>query len=231
MEVQHLNELARSFVAGSKRPVMKRNLAEGDAIITKTDLIIEGQQVMQSWQRRFMKTVARAADPAGKAVLEIGFGLGIASDEIQRQGPKRHTIIECNPAVFKRLEVWAKRKRKTGADIELLQGTWQDLLPTLGTYEAILFDPYPFDEAEFQSHWYDDGNFDAHFFPHAAKHLKQGGTFSYFTNEIDSLSRQHQQQLFAHFAKIEIEVVRNLEPPEDCQYWWAPLMTVVRAVK
>lgn len=230
-EVTHLNELAKSFVGGSKRPVMESNLAEGEATITKDNLIIEGQQVMQSWQKRFMLTVARAASPAGKNVLEIGFGLGIASNEIQRLKPKQHTIIECNPAVFAQAEKWAEKKRKNGAKIKLILGTWQDVLSSLGKYEAILFDPYPFDETEFQVEWYDEGNFDAQFFPHAAAHLKNGGTFSYFTNEIDSLSRHHQHQLFAHFKKIEVEVVRDLPVPEDCQYWWVPQMTVVRAVR
>lgn len=227
-EVTHLNELAKSFVEGSDRPKMKSNLQESSAKVVGGSLIIEGQQVMQDWQVELMKAVVEAIDPAGKNVLEIGYGLGIASEFIQKLKPTKHTIIECNSDVFKTMQNWAGTK---DTDIALVEARWQDTLPDLGEYEVILFDPYPFDETEFQSYWYDDGNFDAHFFPYATKHLVDGGTFSYFSNEIDSLSRIHQRQLLEHFSKFEVKVVKNLKPPEDCQYWWANTMAVVRATK
>lgn len=115
--------------------------------------------------------------------------------------------------------------------IHTIEGTWQEELPKLGKYDSILFDPYPFDETQFNENWLKDGNFAAHFFSHVADHLNEGGVFTYFSNEIDSLSRHHQRKLLEHFSRVEIRIVKGLQPPADCQYWWAPTMIVVKATK
>ena len=69
------------------------------------------------------------------------------------------------------------------------------------------------------------------FFQEAADLLRPGGAFTYFSNEVDSLSREHQRALLRRFQRIEVSIVDNLEPPEECQYWWAPSMVVVKAIK
>jgi len=224
-EANHLN--SQLVVPGSERPEMSKNMIDGQTSLDADNLIIDGQQVMQSWQTSLMKAVADAAEPEGKNILEIGYGLGIASQYVQSYKPEKHTIIECNPTVYANLVQWAKQYE----NIYPVKGLWQDILPTLDRYDSILFDPYPFDENEFQQHWLQDGNFAAHFFPHAAKHLHPGGTFTYFSNEIDSLSRRHQRQLLQHFSRIEIRIVKDLAPPPECQYWWASSMIVVKAIK
>ena len=71
--------------------------------------------------------------------------------------------------------------------------------------------------------------FAEHFFATAARCLRPGGVFSYFTNEIDSFSRRHQRKLLEYFASLSLEVVRGLRPPPDSNYWWADSMVVVRA--
>jgi guanidinoacetate N-methyltransferase len=37
--------------------------------------------------------------------------------------------------------------------------------------------------------------------------------------------------LFEHFSSVGVSLVRDLQPPADCQYWWADSMAVVKAIK
>jgi len=73
--------------------------------------------------------------------------------------------------------------------------------------------------------------FAEHFFPVASKHLNKGGGFTYFSNEIDSLSREHQRLLLKHFSSFNIQKI-DLEMPDDVRdLWWANSMVVVKAIK
>ena len=73
--------------------------------------------------------------------------------------------------------------------------------------------------------------FAEHFFEHASKHLKKGGAFTYFSNEIDSLSREHQQLILKYFSSFSISVM-PLKMPEDVKdTWWANSIVVIKAVK
>jgi len=41
-----------------------------------------------------------AEDSSGRAVLNIGFGMGIVDNALQRRKPSRHVIVEAHPAVY-----------------------------------------------------------------------------------------------------------------------------------
>jgi guanidinoacetate N-methyltransferase len=105
------------------------------------------------------------------------------------------------------------------------------VLKSLATYDSILFDAYPLDEAEFLESVIEQITYAQAFFPAAAKLLRPGGVLTYYTNEIDSFSRRHQRCLFEFFRSITLSVQRNLSPPTDCNYWWADSMAVVAAIK
>jgi hypothetical protein len=101
----------------------------------------------------------------------------------------------------------------------------------IGPFDAIFFDTYPLEEEEFVQTVINSITFAESFIPVASKLLRQGGVFSYYTNEIDSFSRRHQRLVLDHFSSMSLSVVKNLAPPEDCNYWWADSMMVVKAVK
>jgi len=100
-----------------------------------------GFQVMMEWEKPYMKALIKKLKPKGD-VLEIGFGLGYSASEIQKYKIKSYTIIEDNPTVLKNLKKWAKKQLHK---INIIEGTWQLKLKTLGKFDCIFFDDAPHD--------------------------------------------------------------------------------------
>jgi guanidinoacetate N-methyltransferase len=228
-DLEHLDHVSKRFVEGSERIKIQQEWAKSQAKYDDSQLIIEGQQVMQDWERPYMEAMARVAAENQGDILEIGFGMGISASYIQSYNPRSYMVIECNEGVKEKFENW--KAKYPGRKIDLVFGKWQDVIHELGTFDSIFFDTYPLSEEEFQQYVLEDVTFAAHFFESAAKHLKEGGIFTYYTNEIDTLSRRHQLKLLRYFEKVTFSVVKPLFPPRDCNYWWADSMVLVKAIK
>lgn len=222
-----LDAIAHRCVAGSARPAMEDSWPASAAAWSDRELLIGGQQVMQAWERPLMQALARAA--AGGDVAEIGFGMGISATLLQQYGVRSHTIVECHPDVLGRLAAW--RAEHPDAAITVVPVRWQDWAFAPESFDGVLFDTYPTSEEEYTAEVAASPTFAASFFPAAQRMLRPGGVFTYYTNEIDSLSRRHQRLLLEHFSSFSVSLVRDLHPPADCQYWWADSMAVVKAVK
>jgi guanidinoacetate N-methyltransferase len=223
-QLGHLDGLARRLVPGPGEPLGGHSFPEdwrtALATYTQDELVIEGHEVMQAWEEPLMRELATHVAASGGDVLEIGFGMGISATIIQDVGVRSHTIVEPNDGVVAHFEAW--RRGYPGREIRLLHGFWQDLSDRFGEYDGVLYDPYPFSPE-------DDKETDDAFFALAARVLRPTGVLSYYTDEVDSLSRSHQRSLLAHFGQVEISVMSGLSPPPDCSYWHADSMVVVRA--
>jgi len=228
-DIIHLDAVSRRFVSGSQRVPISGDWQRSRAHIDPSQLIIEGQQVMQDWERPLMKEMAEIATAAHGDVLEIGFGMGISSTYIQERGVASHTIVECNDDILRSLVEW--RKGYSKRDIRIVQGRWQDMVGGLGLFDSVLFDAYPMSEAEFTEHVVERITFAESFFQTASGCLRPGGVFTYYTNEIDSFSRRHQRALLKYFDSITLKVVGPLSPPLTSHYWWADSMVAVCATK
>lgn len=228
-DLNHLDQVSKRFISGSKRAPILKNWDQSEAHYSDTELIIEGQQVMQEWERPLMKAMAEITSEAHGDVLEIGFGMGISATYIQECCVRSHTIVECNAAVTQAFAEW--KMQYPSRDIQLISGKWQDVSEQLGDYDGVFFDAYPLSEKDFVEHVIDDVTFAEHFFSTASNCLRPGGVFTYYSNEIDSFSRRHQRELLKHFRSFTLSVVEDLAPPPDCNYWWADSMIVVKAVK
>jgi guanidinoacetate N-methyltransferase len=211
---------ARRFVPGMESlPTADRTQAE-----------LTDEEIMEDWQVPLMRAMAEVVTRSHGDVLEVGFGRGVSAGFIQDQGVCSHTIIECNDSIVGRFESWAAAY--SGRDLRILHGLWQDVLPGLGLFDGIFFHTYPLNETDFLDQIGASATFAEHFFPHAAAHLKQGGVFTYLSNEIDSLSRTHQRLLLQHFGSISIQVVEKLDLPQHVMdAWWADSMVVVQAIR
>ena len=171
-------------------------------------------QIMQNWERPYMKRLAEIATSKGGTVLEIGFGMGISSGFIQHSKKiKKHTVIECHPLIIasakKKFAIAIRNKR-----MEILEGFWEEVCQDLPdkSFDGILFDSCPLDkEIEFFQFF--------PFFKEAFRLLKDGGVFTYFSDEPSKISAPHRNVLQdAGFKNIKLEVC-NVYPPKDCRYW------------
>lgn len=219
-DVEALDRIAAGLVPGGEIPLTTDRATSE----------LAPEEIMEDWQLPLMAAMADAVSGEGVDLLEIGFGRGVASAHIQDCGVRSHTIIECNPSIVRDFARW--RENYADRDITMLAGMWQDVLPELGEFDSIFFHTYALNEDEFIEQVGQSTTFAEHFFPHAAAHLRSGGAFTYLSNEIDSLSRQHQRLLFEHFSSINLSPVRDLPVPADVRdAWWADQTILVRAVR
>jgi guanidinoacetate N-methyltransferase len=219
-DLEHLHRAAATMVPGS----------EGTLARDRTHGALADAEIMEDWQIPVMEAMARIAGRAGGDVLEVGFGRGVSADMIQRHAIRSHTIVECNDTVIERFHQW--RAGYAERDIRLIAGRWQDTVAQFGAYDAVFFHTYPLNEEELLAYVSRSVTFAEHFFATAASHLREGGVFTYLTNEIDSLSRAHQRLLFQHFRRVELEVVGPLEIARDSRDdLWGASMVVVAATR
>lgn len=222
-DLEHLDNLATTFVKGTDHSLKNETRDLTEAKLTE-------REFMESWQTPLMREMAAFATEGKGNVLEIGFGRGVSADFIQSGHPSSHTVIEMNPSsIEQHFKPW--RKRHNEADIRLYQGRWQDVIPKLGAYDAILFHTYPMNEQEFVDYILNSITFAEHAFAEMAAHLKTGGVFTYLTTEIDSISRRHQRALFKHFSEISYKVVPVIIPEDTIDSWWAKSMVALKATK
>jgi guanidinoacetate N-methyltransferase len=218
-DLRALHDVAGRFVPGVEKQI----------IDDRTQTELSDSDIMEDWQIPLMQRMAAVVTETAGDVLEIGFGRGISAGFIQAGKPRSHTIVECNDSVVDRFQAW--RQTFAEADIRLIYGRWQDVVNQMQLYDGIFFHTYPLSEEEYVDQVLKSTTFAEHFFPTAVAHLREGGVFTYMTNEIDSLSRSHQRLLFSYFSSFSLQLVPLALPPDVHDTWWADQMVVVKAVK
>ena len=231
-DLKHLDAVSRRFVEGSARPRLETvPWGSHHAEYDEHNLFIAGQQVMQDWELPLMDAMAKVVTESHGDILEAGFGMALSATCIQKYGVRSYTIMEANDEVVKRFHEW--KKQFPGRDIRLLHGRWHDTHHQVPdeSMDGVFFDTVPTFEDEYLREVIDNVVMAEDFFPVAARVLRPGGIFTWYTNEIDTLSRRHQRLIQKYFRSFEVTVCRPLYPPEDCHYWFADSMVVVKAVK
>jgi guanidinoacetate N-methyltransferase len=217
--LQAMDKLAVRFVPGEPQIALE----------DRTQKILSNEEIMEEWQIPLMQAMAEVVTESHGDILEIGFGYGVSATLIQEQTVLSHTIIECNDSVVETFFRWKELFKES--KIVLVHGLWQDTIDDLGLFDGIFFHTYPLNEEEYMKNVHGKATFAEHFFETAAKHLRPGGVFTYFSNEIDSLGRGHQRALFKHFSSFSLKMI-ELELPDDINdTWWADSMVIVKAVK
>ena len=186
-----------------------------EANFSEHDLKIFGCAVMEDWETPYMEDLADIACSNGGVVLELGFGMGISAGFIQKHDIQKHIIIEVNADVAKKAREFAKNAPHT---TEVLEGLWEDVIEQIPdkSLDGILFDTYPLTEEEvYQNHF--------GFFEVAYRKLKEGGIFTYYSDEISNFGPVHLDKL--HAAGFKAENIKSrivsIHPPQDCEYWKA----------
>jgi amino acid adenylation domain-containing protein len=230
-DLKDLDKVTKRFVGGSSRIRLGEQLVwnKDQARYDETQLIIGNQQVMQDWERPLMKAMAEVVTESHGDILELGFGMGISATYIQECGVRSYTVVEYNDGVVDHFNKW--KAQYPGRDIRLIHGKWHNVIDQLVTYDGVFFDTVPTDEEEYTREVINNAVMAEDFFPVAAKCLRPGGIFTWYSNEINSLSRRHQRLILKYFSSFTVSVVQPLFPPEDCHYWFADSMVVVKAIK
>ncbi|KAI0817616.1 arginine N-methyltransferase 2 [Xylaria sp. FL0064] len=158
------------------------------ANLTYTDgKLVDDEQngVMMAWETSIMRSSVDAllpGLPAGKRILNIGFGMGIIDTMFRETQPSRHHIIEAHPEVLKHVETspdctfskyWEANGPSEGA-YKVHAGKWQEVVPKLleqgELYDAIYFDTFGEDYGQLRMF----------FTEYVPALLDEGGIFSFF---------------------------------------------------
>jgi len=99
---------------------------------------------MMEWEKPYMEDSIDFLEPTGD-VLEIGFGLGYSATQIMKHKPKSYTVIECDKKVIEKANEWVSEwdKKLPEVPVTIVEGTWQDMLQTVGKFDSIYFDDFP----------------------------------------------------------------------------------------
>lgn len=118
----------------------KEQLIFTDNAIYIKETIHNGEAVMHNSEKELMVLLSNIISKNGGHILEIGFGMHISADEIQKnKNIKSHTIIEIHPEIYSRALEWAKDKPNT----EIILGNWIDIIPRLTKkFDGILHDTH-----------------------------------------------------------------------------------------
>lgn len=113
-----------------------------DRLLNITEDFIEfkdnHEQVMHNWEDKIMLKKAEWVCGNGGDILELGFGMGISANYIQKHDINSHTICEIHPDIINRINEWKKDKN----NVIVLEGDWYENIKNMGTYDGILFDTH-----------------------------------------------------------------------------------------
>ncbi len=174
-----------------------------DILINKTD----NEQVMMEWEKPYMVACIQALEPKGD-VLEIGFGLGYSARTLCNYPIQSYTVIECEPIVWKKVIEF--QKEYPHIKINLIKGRWQEMLPTLSTFDTIFFDDFPYKEYLELDNYPKEDRVRRFVLTCLEKHMNIGCKLSYYSswpNNHDSYDC-----IEGSLSDFEIQI------PENCNY-------------
>ena len=114
-----------------------RDINDDEILLSSTQ-----EQIMMEWEKPYMEASIDFLKPKGR-VLEIGFGCGYSASQIMKYKPKSYTVIECDPIVIEKANIW--REKYPDVKIHIVKGVWQEKLHILGVFDEIYFDDFPLD--------------------------------------------------------------------------------------
>ncbi|MEM8531172.1 MAG: class I SAM-dependent methyltransferase [Chloroflexota bacterium] len=196
--------------------------ADMPVVLTDTELLIGGWQVMQSWEQPMMDLMAQQVANPEADVLEVGFGMGISATALIEYGCRSYTVIEAHPEVATIAREWAKQY---DTPITVLEGMWQEVVPDLHQqFDGIFFDTYPLSAEERHCNHFP-------FIPVAPKLLRPNGKLTCYSDETIEFRNEHLKLLLSNFEEVKLIKVSNLHPFEGCEYWDYSHMVVPVATK
>ncbi|MFZ2864412.1 MAG: hypothetical protein WA440_06640 [Ignavibacteriaceae bacterium] len=194
---------------------------------TKDKLIINDNVSVESWERsiqiKLVETIVKPTD----VVIELGYGLGMASDAIQKISPREYWIVE------KHYEILAQILKKELKHINFIISSWQKVLPIIqeSSFDSIIYDADPNKITSFDGSAIATMEFILPVFPYIRKILKTDGRLGFidFSGILhtypDFLKKIEEYDL--DFEKIAISVC----PSPDCTYAQKGIGNIIKIIK
>jgi protein arginine N-methyltransferase 2 len=132
-----------------------------------------GEEVMMDWEHPIMSSSAAYVTQNGGDILEIGFGMGIASGYIQSHSISSHIIIENHPQIISKAIEWASGK----SNVTIISQSWSDVTGSLGNYDGIFYDTF--------------GDYESSKFGTTVESLTKSGTKVTWWNNLATQSNIH----------------------------------------
>ena len=115
---------------------LEKTLTFEDTKIWYTNVDGDEVNVMMDWEAPMMSASAAYVCQGGGDILEIGFGMGMASNYIQSHSIDSHTICEIHPQIITKAQEWASGK----SNVTIVTGSWYSNIAQLSTYDGIFWD-------------------------------------------------------------------------------------------
>ena len=168
------------------------SISSDKIICQSSDWIGFDKEVMMDWEHPIMSASAAYVTQDGGDILEIGFGMGIASNYIQSHSISSHTIIENHPQIISKSREWANGK----SNVTIISQSWADVTGSLSTYDGIFYD------VDFDGRW--------NLFSSSLSGLTKSGTKVTFFN-----TKTEESNAF----NIETTYQQVSVNPPECQYF------------
>lgn len=94
-----------------------------------------GYFLVSKWIKPIMVEHAKLVTLNGGDILELGFGLGICSEEIQKYNIKSHTIVENDPFIYERLLEFVEKN----PNVKPVFGSWLEFESEI-KFDGIFYD-------------------------------------------------------------------------------------------
>ena len=148
---------------------LEKTLTFEDTKIYYTNDFGETVNVMMDWEAPMMSASAAYVCEGGGDILEIGFGMGMASNYIQSHSIDSHTICEVHPQIITKAQEWAVGK----SNVTIVTGSWYSNIELLSTYDGVFWD------AGFTSDF-------LHLSSSISSLVKSGARFTWFNSEYEA---------------------------------------------
>ena len=148
---------------------LEKTLTFEDTKIWYTNVDGDVVNVMMDWEAPMMSASAAYVCEGGGDILEIGFGMGMASNYIQSHSIDSHTICEVHPQIITKAQEWAVGK----SNVTIVTGSWYSNMGLLSTYDGVFWD------AGFTSDF-------LHLSSSISSLVKSGARFTWYNSEYEA---------------------------------------------
>lgn len=184
-------------------------------------VLVEAKQILRGsaisvhlWERDLQASLVKFLVQPGDRVLELGLGLAMAYEEIDKLRPKSHTVVELAEEVIKHhLDLGKKFP-------DLIRGDWRDVIETFddASLDSVYYDSDPQNLAEFDGKLEASWQFVEDAIQQCHRVLRPGGRLGFLDFScMISIDARKKRNIISQGFSIDRQEI-SINPPRDCSY-------------